>query len=92
MLDKVKNRYKKFTEDHPLWFDRASALVGLGGGLIIGGVVTALAASMRHDRQVTGTIIDVDMDDAEENIMNIVANTVLFDDGSYITFHESPKK
>ena len=89
MLDKIKTRYKKFTEDNHLWFDRASALVGLGGGLIIGGVVTAVAASLRHDRQVIGTIIDVDMDDAEENIMGIVSNTVRFDDGSYITFHES---
>ena len=90
MLDKIKTRYKKYTEDNPLWFDRTSALGGLAVGLIIGGVATAFRASLRHERQVIGTVIDVDMDEAEENILGIVSNTVRFDDGSYITFHESP--
>lgn len=91
MLDKIKNRYKKFTEDNHLWFDRASALVGLGGGLIIGGTVMLIAEYMRNDPQVTGTTVWTTSDDpALDELVEYV--DVKFDDGSYITFHEGPKK
>lgn len=90
MFDKIKTRYKKFTEDNPLWFDRASALVGLGGGLIIGGVALVLATNKQHP-QVTGTTVWTTTDDPSE-IEPVEAVTVKFDDGSYITFHESHSK
>lgn len=88
MLDKIKDRYKNFKEDNPFWFDRASALVGLGGGLIIGGVTMLIAEHMRDDRQVIGTTVWTTTDDPSE-IEPVEAVTVKFDDGSYITFHES---
>ena len=89
MLDKIKNRYKKFTEDKPLWFDRASALVGLGGGLIIGGVVITIAEQFRNDPKVIGTTVWTNSDDvALDEFVEYV--TVKFDDGSYIEFHEGP--
>lgn len=90
MLDKIKTRYKKFKEDNPMWFDRASALAGFGGGVFITALAVAVSASKQHKPEVIGTIIEVDLDDAQENILGIVSNTVTFDDGSYITFHESP--
>jgi len=91
MLDKIKNRYKKFTEDNHLWSDRASALVGLGGGLIIGGTVMLIAEYMRNDPQVTGATVWTTSDDPSE-IEPVEAVSVNFDDGSYITFHESHSK
>lgn len=85
MLDKIKARYEKFKEDNPLYFDRASALIGFGAGLTLGGIALFRSSAKKAPSPIGQASLWAPED--AEHIDEVEVAVVHFDDGSRIEFH-----